>query len=242
MIYGSAFGWASEVQKPQRFFGFRVDFRSTETPKIRSAIRVGFRSMEKPSFIRPFGWASEVWKNQVSFGRSGGLLKYRNPKDSFGRSGGLPKYGKTKFRSDIPKNGKIPRFFGCASVFRRTGKFQDSFRWASVFRRTGKFQRFDSEERKTKKPRFVRSGGLSKNENPKIRSDGLPKNENPKIKIRRCLPKNGKNQDSFSGLPKNNGKPRFVWCLGWVLINRKKPKILLVGFQKIKILVIYCEY
>ncbi|UZO23089.1 uncharacterized protein OCT59_015433 [Rhizophagus irregularis] len=39
-----------------------------------------------------------------------------------------------------------------------------------------------SEERKTKKPRFVRSGGLSKNENPKIRSGGLPKNENLKIR------------------------------------------------------------
>ncbi|CAB5382712.1 unnamed protein product [Rhizophagus irregularis] len=61
-----------------------------------------------------------------------------------------------------------------------------------------------SEERKTKKPRFVRSGGLPKNENPKIRSGGLPKNENPKIKIRK-----------FSGLSKNNGKPRFVWCLGF---------------------------
>ncbi|GBC47889.2 hypothetical protein GLOIN_2v1773140 [Rhizophagus irregularis DAOM 181602=DAOM 197198] len=84
-----------------------------------------------------------------------------------------------------------------------TGKFQDSFRWASVFRRMGKFQRFDladfrrkenqetkirkiwraSEEWKTKKPRFVRSGGLPKNKNPKIRSGGLPKNENPKIPL-----------------------------------------------------------
>ncbi|GBC11406.2 hypothetical protein RIR_jg34273.t1 [Rhizophagus irregularis DAOM 181602=DAOM 197198] len=45
------------------------------------------------------------------------------------------------------------------------GKFQDSFG-------------------KTKKPRFVKSGRLPKNENPKIRSGGLLKNENPKIKIR----------------------------------------------------------
>ncbi|CAB4403994.1 unnamed protein product [Rhizophagus irregularis] len=42
-------------------------------------------------------------------------------------------------------------------MFRRTGKFQDSIWWAS-------------EERKTKKPRFVRPGGIPKNENPKIRA------------------------------------------------------------------------
>ncbi|CAB5358637.1 unnamed protein product [Rhizophagus irregularis] len=43
-----------------------------------------------------------------------------------------------------------------------------------------------SEERKTKKPRFIRSGGLPKNENPKICLGGLLKNENPKIKICKC--------------------------------------------------------
>ncbi|CAB4412208.1 unnamed protein product [Rhizophagus irregularis] len=45
----------------------------------------------------------------------------------------------------------------------------------------------------------------------KIGSGGLPKNGKRRtFKIRQCLPKNRKNQDSFSGLPKNNGKPRFV--------------------------------
>ncbi|UZO00679.1 uncharacterized protein OCT59_011799 [Rhizophagus irregularis] len=108
--------------------------------------------------------------------------------------------------------------------------------------------------RKTKKPKFLvrvgfqrmktqrfvtSSGGLPKNENPKIRttqrfvtsSGGLPKNENPKIpssgsgglltfrkrgtKIRLgclgCLPKNGKNQRfvSLGGLPKND--QRFIY-------------------------------
>ncbi|CAB4393490.1 unnamed protein product [Rhizophagus irregularis] len=112
----------------------------------------------------------------------------------FGCSGGLPKYGKTKFHLAIQ--------VGFRSI--ETPKIQqenskDSIWWAS-------------EERKTKKPRFIRSGGLPKNgkprnqnsigwaseernpkiclggllknENPKIRSGGLLKNENPKIKIR----------------------------------------------------------
>ncbi|CAB4416840.1 unnamed protein product [Rhizophagus irregularis] len=91
--------------------------------------------------------------------------------------------------------------------FRPSGKEEPrfiSFRWASDLRekmnqdslRVG-FRPSEKEE-----PRFVstnlgsgglpknenpkiRSGGLLKNENPKIRSGGLPKNENPKIKIRK---------------------------------------------------------
>ncbi|UZO15444.1 uncharacterized protein OCT59_006866 [Rhizophagus irregularis] len=235
-IPSSAFGWASKVQKLQRF-------------------------------VRPFGWASEVWKNQVSFGRSGGLPKYRNPKDSFGRSGGLPKYGKTKFRSDVPKNGKISRFVWVCFRVPKNGKIPR-------FDLVG-FRRTENQETKIRSGGLpknenpkIRSGGLPKNENPKIRSGGLPKNENPKIKIRavgfrRTKPKDKdscgglptnenpkikirsggfrlskerkKLKIRFSGLSKNNGKPRFIWCLGWVLINRKKPKILSVGFQKIKI-------
>ncbi|CAB4434005.1 unnamed protein product [Rhizophagus irregularis] len=111
-------------------------------------------------------------------------------------------------------------------IFRRTGKFQDSFGWASVFRRTGKFQRFDlvgfrrkenqetkirkiwraSEERKTKKPRFVRSGGIPKNENPKIkiRSGGLPKNGK-----RRTFKIRSGGFLSFQGMEKT--KDSFQW-------------------------------
>ncbi|CAB5384997.1 unnamed protein product [Rhizophagus irregularis] len=62
--------------------------------------------------------------------------------------------------------------------------------WASEERKTKK-PRFvskiwqASEEWKTKKPRFVRSGGFPKNENSKIRSGsgGFPKNENLKIRL-----------------------------------------------------------
>ncbi|GET53334.1 hypothetical protein GLOIN_2v1779851 [Rhizophagus irregularis DAOM 181602=DAOM 197198] len=53
--------------------------------------------------------------------------------------------------------------------------------------------------RKTKKPRFITSsGGLPKNENPKIRSGGLPKNENPKI-LRVGFQRTEKPKDSRSG-------------------------------------------
>ncbi|CAB5197434.1 unnamed protein product [Rhizophagus irregularis] len=107
-------------------------------------------------------------------------------------------------------------------MFRRTGKFQDSIWWAS-------------KEWKTKKPRFVRSGGLPKNENPKIRSGGLPKNENPKIKIRSggfCLSKEWKKL-KIRGLSKNNGKPRFVSLVSRVGSDKqKKTKDSFGGFPK----------
>ncbi|CAB5380327.1 unnamed protein product [Rhizophagus irregularis] len=127
-------------------------------------------------------------KNQVSFSRSDGLPKYRNPKDSFGHSGGFPKYGKTKFhkfsRSDgLPKyrnpkdsfgrSGGLPKI-GCSeerenSKIRSGGlpcseeqeNSKDSIWWAS-------------EERKTKKPRFISKFGCGR----------LPINKNLKIKIR----------------------------------------------------------
>ncbi|GET61556.1 hypothetical protein RIR_jg33740.t1 [Rhizophagus irregularis DAOM 181602=DAOM 197198] len=84
------------------------------------------------------------------------------------------------------------------------------------------------------------SGGLPKNGKRrtfKIRLGGFPSFQGTE-----------KTKDSFSGLPKNNGKPRFV-RFGIFrksgtkirLVSRvdsdkqKKPKILLVGFQKIKI-------
>ncbi|CAB5131858.1 unnamed protein product [Rhizophagus irregularis] len=168
-----------------------------------------------------------------------------------------------------------------------------------------------SEEQK--KPRFVSSGRLSKNKNPKIKicSGGLPKNENPKIwvgfqrtKTQRFgwaseerkpkgsggLPKNGKRRTfkirsggfpSFQRTEKTKDsvsvfrriektkilqwaseeqrktkihrqmtdhdrslvlgslekvEPRFVSLVFQVDSDKqKKPKILLVGFQKIKI-------
>ncbi|CAB4391381.1 unnamed protein product [Rhizophagus irregularis] len=126
-------------------------------------------------------------KNQVSFSRSDGLPKYRNPKDSFGRSGGLPKirYSEERENSKI-RSGGLP----CSEEQENS---KDSIWWAS-------------EERKTKKPRFIRSGGLPKNENPKICLGGLLKNENPKIKIRKC-----------GRLPINkNSKIKIRFGFGWI--------------------------
>ncbi|CAB4403488.1 unnamed protein product [Rhizophagus irregularis] len=204
MIYGSAFGWASEVQKPQRFVQLSGGFRSTETPKIHSAIQMGFRSMEKPSFVRPFGWASEVWKNQVS-------IRCSEEREN-------SKILRVCFR--VLKNGKIPRFV------------------------------LDSEERKTKKLRFVRSGGLPKNENLKIRSGGLLKNENLKIKIRKCgglltnenpkikIPsdeRKPKDKDSCGGLPTNENPKIKIRSGGFRLSKeRKKLKIRSVSSEEWK--------
>ncbi|UZO04554.1 uncharacterized protein OCT59_024931 [Rhizophagus irregularis] len=133
-----------------------------------------------------------------------GFRRTENPKI---RSGGLPKNENPKIHDRmgfrVPKNGKIPRFvrpFGWASVFRRTEISKDSIWWAS-------------EERKTKKPRFVRSGGLPKNENPKIRKFGWASEER-------------KPKDSF-GWASEERKPKdkdsfgraFVWknqdSIGW---------------------------
>ncbi|GET51524.1 hypothetical protein GLOIN_2v1779851 [Rhizophagus irregularis DAOM 181602=DAOM 197198] len=94
-----------------------------------------------------------------------------------------------------------------------------------------------SEERKTKKPRFVRSGGLPKNENPKIRSGGLPKNENQKIKIRSGGLLCGKTKIRFglaSDLWKSGTKIRKYES--WSRVSRmsseerKKPKIRKFGW------------
>ncbi|GET60165.1 hypothetical protein GLOIN_2v1779851 [Rhizophagus irregularis DAOM 181602=DAOM 197198] len=101
------------------------------------------------------------------------------------------------------------------------------------------------EERK--KPRFVSSNGLPKNENlkVKIRSGGLSKNETPKVKI--CsggLLKNGKRRTfkirsggflSFQGTEKTKDsvsgslekvEPRFISLVSRVDSDKqKKPKI-----------------
>ncbi|CAB5344277.1 unnamed protein product [Rhizophagus irregularis] len=84
-----------------------------------------------------------------------------------------PSFVSSKLGSDVPKNGKIPRFV-------RVG-----FRVL-----------------KNRKILKIRSGGLPKNENPKICLGGLLKNENPKIKIRKCgrlsINKNSKIKIRFS--------------------------------------------
>ncbi|CAB5375454.1 unnamed protein product [Rhizophagus irregularis] len=85
-----------------------------------------------------------------------------------------------------------------------------------------------SEERKTKKPRFVRSGGLLKNENLKIRSGGLPKNENQKIKIRSGGLLCGKTKIRSGGVgfrPSGKEEPRFVRSGGLLTFGKRETKI-----------------
>ncbi|GET63865.1 hypothetical protein RIR_jg29739.t4 [Rhizophagus irregularis DAOM 181602=DAOM 197198] len=149
------------------------------------------------------------------------------------RLGGLPTNGKPRFVSFgwASEEGK-PRnqdSIGCSEE-RENSKIHSGGLPCSEERENSKDSIWRaSEERKIKKPRFVRSGGLPKNENPKIRSGGLPKNENQKIKIRLGGLLCGKTKIRFglasdlqkSGtkirlgclgcLPKNGKNQRFVW-------------------------------
>ncbi|CAB5325850.1 unnamed protein product [Rhizophagus irregularis] len=177
--------------------------------------------MEKPSFVWPFG---------------------------FGRSGGLPKYGKTKFRSDVLKNGKIPRFVRvCFRVpkngkilrfdlvgFRRTENQETKIRkigWASEERKPKDSIGWASEKRKPKDKDSC--GGLPTNENPKIKirkCGGLLTNENPKIKIRSGgfrLSKERKKLKIRSVSSEKWKKPRFV--IQWAFEEQRKTKIRLVS-------------
>ncbi|GET58212.1 hypothetical protein GLOIN_2v1779851 [Rhizophagus irregularis DAOM 181602=DAOM 197198] len=124
--------------------------------------------------------------NTLEFGRSGGLPKYRNSKDSFGRSGDFRRMEKTKFRS--ASRVGLP----------------------------------SSEERK--KPRFVSSGRLLENENPKIKicSGGLLKNENQRFGWASEKQK-PKGKDSCGGLPKNEN-PKIKIHLGELQKN-ENPKV-----------------
>ncbi|CAB5371180.1 unnamed protein product [Rhizophagus irregularis] len=135
------------------------------------------------------------------FGRAS---EERKPKDS--RSDGLScseERENSKIRSGgLPKKGK-PRN-------------QDSI-WRAF------------EKRKTKKPRFVRSGRLPKNENPKIRSGGLLKNDNPKIRSG-GLPKNEnpKIKIRLGGVgfrPSGKEEPRFVRSGGLLTFGKRGTKI-----------------
>ncbi|CAB5394333.1 unnamed protein product [Rhizophagus irregularis] len=152
-------------------------------------------------FKRKFGWASEERKTQ-RFVSSGGLPKNENPKI----------HDRVGFR--VPKNGKIPRFDLVG--FRRKENQETKIR--KIWRA--------SEERKTKKLRFVRSGGLLKNENPKIRSGGLPKNENPKIRLGGLLKnENPKIKIRSGGLLCGKTKIHKIGWSGLPTFGKRRTKI-----------------
>ncbi|CAB4406093.1 unnamed protein product [Rhizophagus irregularis] len=186
--------------------------------KLDSAVRVGFRSIEKPSFIRPFGWASEVWKNQVSIGCSeerenSKILRVR-----------------VDFR--VPKNGKIPKI-----RFRKTENQETKIRsgGASEERKPKDSIEWVSEKRKPKDKDSC--GGLPTNENPKIKirkCGGLLTNENPKIKIRSGgfrLSKERKKLKIQSVSSEEWKKPRFIQ---WASEEQRKTKIRFRIFRKVE--------
>ncbi|UZO27215.1 uncharacterized protein OCT59_019420 [Rhizophagus irregularis] len=105
---------------------------------VSSAVRVGFRSIEKPSFVRPFGWASEVWKNQVSIGWAS---EERKPKDSIGWASEKRKPKDKDLCSGLPTN-ENPK------IKIRSGGFR-----LSKERKKLKIRSVSSEE--WKKPRFI---------------------------------------------------------------------------------------
>ncbi|CAB4484267.1 unnamed protein product [Rhizophagus irregularis] len=148
-------------------------------------------------------------------------------------SGGFPTNRKPRFVSDgLPIFGKVePRFINSAvrvgfrsietSKIRLTLRCSKAEEWENSkiqsggFPKKGKSRNQDSiwqasEEQKTKKPRFVISGRLLKNENPKIRSGGFLKNENPKIKIRGLLKNENPKIRKFSRLLCGKTKIRSV--------------------------------
>ncbi|CAB4421313.1 unnamed protein product [Rhizophagus irregularis] len=138
---------------------FRVGFRSTETPKIRSA----------------FGWASEVQKLQRFVQLSGGASEFRRTKKTKIRKfGGLSKNENLKIKicsSGLPKNEnpKIKIYSG-----------------ELLKNENPKIKIHSGGLPKNKNPKIkIHSGGFPKNENLKIKiySGELLKNENLKIKI-----------------------------------------------------------
>ncbi|GET65619.1 hypothetical protein RIR_jg8231.t3 [Rhizophagus irregularis DAOM 181602=DAOM 197198] len=71
---------------------------------------------------------------------------------------------------------------------------------------------------KNENPKILSSGGLLKNENPKIRSDRLLKNENPKIKIR------------SGGLLCGKTKIRKIGWSGLLTFGKRRTKIRKIGW------------
>ncbi|GBC17876.2 hypothetical protein GLOIN_2v1469926 [Rhizophagus irregularis DAOM 181602=DAOM 197198] len=114
-------------------------------PILDSAVRVGFRSMEKPSFVRPFGWASVFRRmgkfqrfdrvgfrrteNQETKIRSGGLLKNENPKIRFG---------------GLLKNEKELRFINVFELKSTVSHFPDRIVSASLSRMIGSISKFQN--------------------------------------------------------------------------------------------------
>ncbi|CAB4403657.1 unnamed protein product [Rhizophagus irregularis] len=155
--------------------------------------------------------------------------------------------GKTKGENELPKDVLLGFVSVSREGFRITEKPKDSRSVSRVgfrrteesrflvrvgFRRT-KTQRFvlsigwASEERNPKIRTFVSSGGLPKNENPKILSGGLPKNENPKIRSG-GLPKNEDSRSDRLPCSEEREIPRFD-RVGFRPSGKEEPRFVSSG-------------
>ncbi|CAB4434474.1 unnamed protein product [Rhizophagus irregularis] len=210
----SALGWASEVQNPKDSF-------QAGLPGSKEWKRTKIRSGGLPN--------SEERKIKIRFR--------------------VPKNGKKRTKDRVvPKNGKEPRFVRLFGIFRRTKK--PRFVWMD-FGQTGEPRFISSGGLQTNEGIKIRSGRFRTNGRTKIRKFGwaseerkpkdkdsigrLLKNENPKIKISSdlseerkktkdsCLPKNGKNQDSFSGLPSSEEQRKTKIRFG--IFGKSRTKI-----------------
>ncbi|CAB4442281.1 unnamed protein product [Rhizophagus irregularis] len=138
-------------------------------------------------------------------------------KDSYFRSGGLPKN----------ENPKIRTFVRVGFRRTKTKRFVLSFGWASEERKPKDSFGWASEERKPKDSYF-RSGGLPKNENPKIRTFfrvGFQKTKTQRfVRDRVGFRPSGKEEPRFDRVgfrPSGKEEPRFV-SFGWASDLREK--------------------
>ncbi|CAB4405302.1 unnamed protein product [Rhizophagus irregularis] len=166
---------------------------------IRFGSRVGFRSTEPQRFLRV---GFRVPKNGKPRFVSGGLPGSKEWKRTKIRSGGLPnsEERKIKIRFRVLKNGK-----------KRTKV------------RSGGLS--GSEERKRTKIRSAVRFGWTSDKRGNQDSFGWASEERkPKDKDSSVSSEERKKPRFVSG-SLEKVEPRFVWCLGWVPMNRKKPKI-----------------
>ncbi|CAB4417047.1 unnamed protein product [Rhizophagus irregularis] len=194
----------------------------TETPMIRFGSRGGLPKYRTPKIPSGGLSSSKNGETKIRFGRLPGSKEWKRTKIRSNESwiGWASEERKIKIRSGgLPgsEERKEPRFVYTNSWFGRSvsseeRKNQDSFGWTSDKR--GNQDSFGWASDKRRNQDSFGFGWASEELKPK-------------------------DKDSFSGLPSSEEQqkprffrdlwkkvePRFVWCLGWVPMNRKKPKI-----------------
>ncbi|CAB4402524.1 unnamed protein product [Rhizophagus irregularis] len=165
--------------------------------------------------------SSEERETKIRFGRASWFQRMEKNQDSIGWAS---EEWKIKIRFRVPKNGK--KRTKVRMDFRQTGEPR-FVRMGFGQIKESRFVRVDFGQ--MGELRFVRikiSSGLSE-ERKKTKDLVSVFRRTEKTKIRsmgfRVLKNNRKPRFVSGSLKKV--EPRFVWCLGWVPMNRKKPKI-----------------